>query len=68
MTGVLVPGRDPELFARALADVLTDRRTAGAMGQAGARYARRYDWRRAASDLLGVYEEQSALLAEAARS
>jgi len=68
VTGLLVPGRDPELFARALADLLTDRRTAAAMGQAGARYARRYDWRRAAADLLGVYEEQSALVAEAARS
>jgi len=67
VTGLLVPGRDPELFARALEDVLTDSRTAAAMGQAGSRYARRYDWRRAAADLLGVYEEQSALLAEAAR-
>jgi hypothetical protein len=37
------------------------------MGQAGAHYARRYDWRRAAADLLGVYEEQSARLTEAAR-
>ncbi|TMK51021.1 MAG: glycosyltransferase, partial [Actinobacteria bacterium] len=68
VTGSLVAGRDPEDFARALAHILTDRRSAAAMGQAGARYARRYDWRRAAADLLLVYEEQSALLAEASGS
>jgi D-inositol-3-phosphate glycosyltransferase len=67
-TGLLVPGRDPDAFARALADVLTDPGAGSAMGQAGARYARRYDWRRAAADLLSVYEEQSALVAEATGS
>ncbi|HJT37874.1 MAG TPA: D-inositol-3-phosphate glycosyltransferase [Actinomycetota bacterium] len=66
VTGLLVPGRDPEHFARALAEVLTDRAAARAMGDAGSRYARRYDWRRAAADLLAVYEEQSAMVAEAA--
>lgn len=68
VTGLLVPGRDPEDFARALADVLTDQRAGTAMGQAGARYARRYDWRRAAADLLSVYEEQSARVEEASGS
>jgi D-inositol-3-phosphate glycosyltransferase len=65
VTGSLVAGGDPEAFARALADLLADREVAHAMGQAGARFARRYDWRRAAADLLSVYEEQSALVAEA---
>ncbi len=68
VTGSLVAGRDPEDFARALAHILTDQRSAAAMGQAGAGYARRFDWRRAAADLLLVYEEQSALLAEASGS
>ncbi|HJT37953.1 MAG TPA: D-inositol-3-phosphate glycosyltransferase [Actinomycetota bacterium] len=66
VTGLLVPGRDPEHFARALAEVLTDRALATAMGDAGSRYARRYDWRRAAADLLAVYEERSSMVAEAA--
>jgi D-inositol-3-phosphate glycosyltransferase len=60
VTGLLVPGREPADFARALADVLTDPNLAGAMGRAGARFARRFDWRRAAADLLSVYEEQRA--------
>ncbi|MGZ4203973.1 MAG: D-inositol-3-phosphate glycosyltransferase [Actinomycetota bacterium] len=68
VTGLLVPGSDPEPFARALAEILTDPPVAAAMGQAGARYARRYDWRRAAGDLLCVYEEQSSARASAATS
>jgi len=58
-------GADPDGFAAALSRVLADARASNLMGHAGARYARRYDWRRAAADLLLVYEEQSALVAEA---
>lgn len=65
VTGLLVPGADPGPFAQALAEILTDPPVAAAMGQAGARYARRYDWRRAAGDLLCVYEEQSLVRAAA---
>ena len=65
VTGLLVPGSDPDAFASALSDVIADARASNTMGQAGARYARRYDWRRAAGDLLLVYEEQSTLAAEA---
>jgi len=65
VTGLLVPGNDPDAFAAALSRVLADARASNLMGHAGARYARRYDWRRAAADLLLVYEEQSALVAEA---
>jgi D-inositol-3-phosphate glycosyltransferase len=60
ITGVLVPGGDPEAFAAALGGVLGDPERARAMGEAGARYARRYDWRRAANGLLAVYEEQAS--------
>jgi D-inositol-3-phosphate glycosyltransferase len=65
VTGLLVPGNDPGAFADALSVAVADARGMNAMGRAGARYARRYDWRRAAADLLLVYEEQSSLVAEA---
>lgn len=56
-TGLLVPGSDPAAFARALTQVLSDGAQAAAMGEAGAQFARRYDWRCAAAGLLEVYEE-----------
>jgi D-inositol-3-phosphate glycosyltransferase len=57
--GLLVEPADALAFADGLERVLGDRRTAEAMGHAGARYARRFDWRRAAAGLLAVYEERA---------
>jgi D-inositol-3-phosphate glycosyltransferase len=57
VTGLLVPSFDPSAYADALWRVLSDRALAGAMGTAGAHFARRFDWRRASIDLLAVYEE-----------
>lgn len=57
VTGVLVPDRSPEAFADALGRILSDPTVRDAMGAAGARYARRFDWRAVAAGLLGVYEE-----------
>jgi hypothetical protein len=37
--------------------LLLDEPLRHAMGAAGVRYARRYDWRQAAAGLVGVYEE-----------
>lgn len=59
VTGVLVAGSDPEDFSRALAHVLTDPARAASMGSAGVCFARRYDWRQAATGLLAVYEERA---------
>lgn len=56
-TGLLVAERTPEAFARALRSILADPGMREAMGDAGARFARRYDWRRAAAGLLAVYED-----------
>ena len=56
VSGILVAGHEPGPYADALAHVLA----AGvryAMGEAGSRYARRFDWRQAAGGLLDVYEE-----------
>lgn len=59
-TGLLVPGADPAAFADALQRILVDPARAAAMGETGAHYARRFDWRQAAAGLLEVYEEQAA--------
>lgn len=64
VTGLLVPGGGP--FAAALGEVLTDPARAAAMGEAGARLARRYDWRRAAAGLIEVYEDEVARAERAA--
>ena len=57
VTGWLVPSFAPEAFADALGRVLDDPAQATAMGTAGARFARRFDWRRASIDLLAIYED-----------
>jgi len=57
VTGLLVPPDGPEGYARGLERLLTDDPLRHAMGAAGARYARRYDWRQAAAGLIGVYED-----------
>jgi len=60
--GLLVEPADSLAFADGLERVLGDRPTAEAMGHAGARYARRFDWRRAAAGLLAVYEERAGAI------
>lgn len=57
VTGLLVPSFSAEAFADALGRVLCDPVTSTAMGTAGARFARRFDWRRASIDLLAIYED-----------
>jgi D-inositol-3-phosphate glycosyltransferase len=63
VTGTLVASDAPEAFAAALGEILGNEPRRRAMGDAGARFARRYDWRRAAEGLLEVYE---SLLADPA--
>jgi len=57
VTGLLVPPDGAAGYARGLERLLMDEPLRRAMGAAGIRYARRYDWRQAASGLIGVYEE-----------
>jgi D-inositol-3-phosphate glycosyltransferase len=57
VTGLLVPSFEPAAYADGLARVLTDPALAAAMGTAGSQFARRFDWRRASTDLLAIYEE-----------
>lgn len=57
VTGWLVPSFSSEAFADSLGRVLGDPGLAAAMGTAGARFARRFDWRRASIDLLAIYED-----------
>ena len=57
VTGVLVPSFEPVAYADALARILAEPANAAAMGTAGSQFARRFDWRRAAIDLLAIYEE-----------
>jgi D-inositol-3-phosphate glycosyltransferase len=57
VTGLLVPSGEASAFADALGRILTDPSLRDAMGVAGRRLARRFDWRQAAAGLLAVYEE-----------
>ena len=56
-TGLLVPSFAPEEFADSIGDLLADPARAATMGDAGAHFARRFDWRRASVDLLAIYED-----------
>lgn len=60
VTGLLVDGRDPERYARALTQVLGDPTAAAAMGAAAAERARRFTWAFTAARLRRVYTDLAA--------
>jgi len=55
VTGWLVEGRDPERYARAMAQILADGGGAAAMGAAAAVRARRFTWSFTAARLRRLY-------------
>jgi D-inositol-3-phosphate glycosyltransferase len=57
VTGILVEGRHPERFARALSTLLADPAAAGAMGAAAAVRARRFTWSFTAARLRRLYAD-----------
>jgi D-inositol-3-phosphate glycosyltransferase len=57
VTGVLVPPRQPDALAAAMADLLADPARRAAMGAAATRRARLYSWRRIAAATLHAYEQ-----------
>lgn len=59
-TGFLVPGRDPELFARHTADLLRDEARRNTMANAAAELGRRYTWSFAAARLRRSYADVSS--------
>ena len=66
VTGLLVEGRQPERFSRALSQVLDDPAGAAAMGAAATVRARRYTWSFTAARLRRIYTdlvEQRTLVA-----
>jgi D-inositol-3-phosphate glycosyltransferase len=60
VTGVLVDGRQPERFARAVAGLLDDPAAAAAMGAAAAQRARRFTWSFTAARLRRLYADLAA--------
>jgi D-inositol-3-phosphate glycosyltransferase len=60
VTGILVDGRDPARYARAMNQVLDDPAGAAAMGAAAAVRARRFTWSFTAARLRRVYTDLAA--------
>ncbi len=57
VTGLLVDGRDPDRYARAIDQLLADRAGAAAMGAAAAVRARRFTWSFTAARLRRLYTD-----------
>lgn len=55
--GVLLPPRDVDAWASALADVLTDEEYRRALSAAGIRRAQAFSWQRTAQQTLAVYQD-----------
>ena len=55
--GLLVPPRQPRVWAQAIETVVNDDELARSMSANGLRTAQRYDWDRVADEILDVYEE-----------
>jgi D-inositol-3-phosphate glycosyltransferase len=60
VTGVLVDGRDPHRYGRAIAQLLDDPAGAEAMGVAAAMRARRFTWSFTAARLRRLYVDLAA--------
>ena len=56
VSGVLVRGHDPRLWARTISDLLADPARRGELGVGARRHAERMGWDAAASSMLKVYE------------
>jgi len=57
VTGYTVPTEDHEALCERLTALLGDKSLRQRMGQTAAEYARNYDWKKIARQILGVYEE-----------
>jgi D-inositol-3-phosphate glycosyltransferase len=57
VTGYTVPTEDHEALCERLTALLGDKSLRQRMGQNAAEYARNYDWKKIARQILGVYEE-----------
>jgi D-inositol-3-phosphate glycosyltransferase len=57
ITGVLVAGRDPRVYAREVATLLDNPARLALMRQACAQHARGFDWQVTATELLAAYAE-----------
>lgn len=59
-TGLLVPSREPNAWARAIESLLEDPARRRAMGEAGRRHAERLSWPAHAERLLNIYRDAAA--------
>ncbi len=60
VTGLLVDGREPERYSRAISELLDDPAAAAAMGAAAAVRARRFTWSFTAARLRRIYSDLAA--------
>ena len=61
VTGLLVEGRDPERYARAIASVLSDPHRHDEMSEAARSRAASFTWTRAADRLASIYDRLTAM-------
>jgi len=61
VTGFTIPSEDHEALCEKLTALLGDESLRKQMGRAAANYAKNYDWKKIASEIVGIYEEQIKL-------
>jgi D-inositol-3-phosphate glycosyltransferase len=61
VTGFTIPSEDHDALCEKLTALLGDESLRKQMGRAAADYAKKYDWKKIASEIVGIYEEQIKL-------
>jgi D-inositol-3-phosphate glycosyltransferase len=61
VTGFTIPSEDHDTLCEKLTALLGDESLRKQMGRAAADYAKKYDWKKIASEIVGIYEEQIKL-------
>ena len=64
VTGFTIPAEDDNALCEKLTSLLGDESLRLQMGHAAADYAKKYDWRKIASQIVGIYEDQMSRVSD----